>query len=106
VGEIDSLWKGKVFATDRPLNGAGYLVSVQVFSSQTESNRKYRVSVFVKVKKAKISNKSNRFILISSFILVVKFSVSSRVQSIPFLLMPLLLVGLSICFFYYEPMNQ
>jgi hypothetical protein len=43
VGEIDSLWKGKVFATDRPLNGAGYLVSVQVFSSEAESNRKYRV---------------------------------------------------------------
>jgi hypothetical protein len=54
VGEIDSLWKGKVFATDRPLNGAGYLVSVQVFSSQAESNRKYRVLFFVKVKKAKV----------------------------------------------------
>jgi hypothetical protein len=57
VGEIDSLWKGKVFAIDRPLNGAGYLVSVQVFSSQAESNRKYRVYFFVKVRKLEQNKK-------------------------------------------------
>ncbi len=57
MGEIDSLWKGKVFAIDRPLNGAGYLVSVQVFSSQAESNRKYRVYFFVKVRKLEQNKK-------------------------------------------------